>query len=254
MHTDSERRFAATTFEVRNTTNGGGKTIVGIAARYNVLSTLMVNKYGSSVGEKRATPYVFERNLRGAFEQSANNRDVACLYDHDASKVLGRTTAGTLALRDTPQGLAFTCSLPNTQTANDLAESIRRGDINSCSYGFTMTDVDEAQDCVFTDLTDDDIDECMKNYDGQLPIPADRLREMCSVRNVRAVRKLYEMSVVTFPAFRNGTSVAVRSEGAGEPVILTPTDEQIAAETSRFVETVSADVRARRRDLLNSIL
>jgi HK97 family phage prohead protease len=35
-------------------------------------------------------------------------------------------------------GLRFTCELPNTTYAKDLVESLKRGDIRGCSFGFRL--------------------------------------------------------------------------------------------------------------------
>jgi HK97 family phage prohead protease len=66
------------------------------------------------------------------------NPDVLCLRDHKQELLLGRTTSGTLTLNPDQTGLKFTCSLPATSSGNDLAESLRRGDIDSCSFGFSV--------------------------------------------------------------------------------------------------------------------
>jgi hypothetical protein len=53
---------------------------------------------------------------------------------------MGRTKSGTLALADTADGLTFSCKLPKTNTASDLAESIDRGDLDGVSFGFICKD------------------------------------------------------------------------------------------------------------------
>jgi len=76
----------------------------------------------------------------GAFADALKpGADVLMLRDHDPSLLLGRTISGTLQLRDASGGLEFTCQLPNTSTANDLAESLTRRDITGVSFGFVCT-------------------------------------------------------------------------------------------------------------------
>jgi HK97 family phage prohead protease len=60
------------------------------------------------------------------------------LRDHDPSKLLGRTTAGTLKLNQDAKGLAFAVVLPKTAIAEDTAENVRNGNLNSCSFGFNV--------------------------------------------------------------------------------------------------------------------
>jgi HK97 family phage prohead protease len=60
------------------------------------------------------------------------------LRDHVSSQLLGRTTAGTLTLNQDSKGLAFTVTLPNAAIAEDTAENVRNGNLNSCSFGFNV--------------------------------------------------------------------------------------------------------------------
>jgi hypothetical protein len=71
----------------------------------------------------------------GAFSESIA-ADVLLLRDHEATLLMGRTKSGTLTLADTADGLQFSCTLPNTASASDLAESIDRGDLDGVSFGF----------------------------------------------------------------------------------------------------------------------
>jgi HK97 family phage prohead protease len=117
----------------------------------------------------------------GAFADGLKaGADVLCLRDHDPCLLLGRTTAGTLSLKDSPEGLQFRCKLPATSAAADLLESIGRKDITGVSFGFTVID----------DLWADD-------GAGNL------------VRTLRAVT-LWELSVCSFAAYPD-SKVSIRS-------------------------------------------
>ncbi len=77
----------------------------------------------------------------GAFDEHLNtNPDILCLRDHNPDKLLGRTSSGTLKITRDATGLHIECERPNTTYALDLAEQIRRGDINGMSFGFDVTD------------------------------------------------------------------------------------------------------------------
>lgn len=115
----------------------------------------------------------------GAFDLEAD-RDVRALTNHDTTLVLGRTTVGTLALRVDEKGLYGTITINQAdQDAVNLYERVKRGDVSQCSFGFDILD---------------------QNVDYREDAP--------TVFHIRRV-KLYEVSVVTFPAYED-TGVSAR--------------------------------------------
>ena len=102
-----------------------GNTLYGYAARYNV--------------ESRDLGF-YEIIEPGAFDRSLEaGDDVVALFNHDASKVLGRRDAGTLKLRsETNVGLAFTLDLPDTPTGAEVRELVSRGDLREMSFAFVV--------------------------------------------------------------------------------------------------------------------
>jgi uncharacterized protein len=100
--------------------------ILGTAARYGVMS----NNLGfREIIQKGA----FSRSLR-------QNPNVVCLWNHDSNSIpLGRTKAGTLTLSEDDRGLHYKCQLdPNNPVHKALHSSIRRGDVESCSFAFSV--------------------------------------------------------------------------------------------------------------------
>lgn len=79
-----------------------------------------------------------ERINPHALDETLGDYDVVCCRDHEDHLVLGRVSAGTLVLENTPQGLNYACVLPEVSYARDLAESIRRGDVCGSSFRFTV--------------------------------------------------------------------------------------------------------------------
>lgn len=117
----------------------------------------------------------------GAFDL-ARDKDVRALCNHDSTLVLGRTTAGTLTLEVDGHGLFGDVKInPNDQDAVNLYERVKRGDVTQCSFGFDI------------------LDELMEQEKGQP-----------TVWHIRKV-KLYEVSVVTFPAYEE-TGVKARKK------------------------------------------
>lgn len=85
------------------------------------------------------------RNLGGFVEtitpdalNGVDLTDVRCFLNHDSAKLLGRTSSGTLELNVDEVGLHFRCVLPDTSTGRDAMELVKRGDLNQCSFGFTV--------------------------------------------------------------------------------------------------------------------
>lgn len=73
----------------------------------------------------------------GAFAEALQaGADVLCLRDHKQELLLGRTRARTFALSASAEGLRWKVKLPNTTYAQDLAESVGRGDLDTNSFGF----------------------------------------------------------------------------------------------------------------------
>lgn len=143
--------------------------ISGYAVRYGRLSHPM--KVAGIEFREKFAPGAFSSDLNGG-------RDVRALVNHDKTRVIGRRSAGTLRLFDEPEGLRFEIDLPDTSYARDLAESIRRGDVNGVSFGFL-------------------------NPVSRLAVEVgQRIREVTSA-------SLKEISIVTFPAYE-GSELAIR--------------------------------------------
>lgn len=111
----------------------------------------------------------------------ADMSDVVLNFNHNNDIILGRTTSGTLTLTKDDVGLKFRCVLPDTQQANDLYKQIKRGDISKCSFAFTIADSDWTE-------TKDELE----------------------VFRIKKIKRLYDVSVVTFPAYED-TNVDARS-------------------------------------------
>lgn len=81
---------------------------------------------------------VTESIAPGAFTESMNG-DVRALYNHNTDLILGRTTNGTLELRQDDHGLWGRIKLNKKDSdAVNIYERIARGDITGCSFGFDI--------------------------------------------------------------------------------------------------------------------
>ena len=118
-----------TRLEVRDAGGSARPRLAGYAAKFNTLSRPL----GAMKFREKIDPRAFDETL-------ANRADVRFTLNHDPSRVLGRTAAGTLRLSADRIGLGFELDLPDTQTARDLVVSVRRGDISDCSFQFKTLD------------------------------------------------------------------------------------------------------------------
>lgn len=66
------------------------------------------------------------------------SRDVIATYNHDPSKLLGRTSSGTLRLSTDDHGLRFELDLPDTETGREVRALTSRGDLAGASFTFSV--------------------------------------------------------------------------------------------------------------------
>ncbi len=138
-----------------------------------------------------------------AFDETIGD-DIRCLTNHKSELVLGRTKAGTLELRIDDVGLFGRVTInPKDGQAVDLYERVRRGDVDQCSFGF--------------DILEQEYDY---RQDGSVFITLKKV-------------KLYEVSIVTFPAYED-TYVAARQKDFDAYDKQRKTDEWIHRATERI--------------------
>ena len=79
----------------------------------------------------------------GAFDERMMD-DVVALFNHDWNMPLARSNngEGTLELKVDEHGLYYRFELGNQTYAKDLAESIKRGDVQGSSFGFVVREDD----------------------------------------------------------------------------------------------------------------
>lgn len=98
---------------------------------------------------------------RGAFTRALRNTpDVLCCFNHDTNQLLGRTSSGTMSLKEDDQGLFFEVLLPDTDTGNEVKELARRGDLCGASFAFTVPKGGDKWTDSTRELVDVDLFEC----------------------------------------------------------------------------------------------
>ncbi len=122
----SEREIRCYSGEVRAETHDSEPSrIIGYGSVFDSRSELI---FGS-----------FREIIRpGAFDEVLND-DVRALFNHDPNFILGRRSAGTLALTVDERGLRYDITAPETQIIRDLVLApMQRGDINQSSFAFRV--------------------------------------------------------------------------------------------------------------------
>ena len=115
----------------------------------------------------------------GAFDGRLED-DVRFLINHDGLP-LARTTNNTLRLSVDERGLKYEADMPETTLANDLMTLLRNGTISQSSFAFIVEE------------------DSWENVDGR------------NIRTINKVSRLYDVSSVTYPAYNEAGSFALRS-------------------------------------------
>lgn len=123
--------------------------------------------------------------LNGVIERS----DVLCLLNHNEDRgVLARCNKGdgSLLLQIDEIGLRYSFEAPNTALGDELLEGLKRGDISTSSFAFTV-----------------EKDSWSKNEDGSY------------LRTINSISELFDVSPVYRAAY-DATSVKVDARGLDE--------------------------------------
>jgi len=113
----------------------GRPVIVGMAPPWN--------KWSVDLGgfKERFMPGAFRKYLDRSPNDPRGRADVVAKYNHEDSKVLGRTTNGTLDIQETEKGLVFRATPPvGTPTTAEVVPLIRDGYIFGSSFAFSLVD------------------------------------------------------------------------------------------------------------------
>ena len=207
-----ESRFLSASVELRAADDTESPNIVrGYAAKFNAES----ENLGSAEYQFR------EILLPGAFDDVLND-DVRALLNHESSAILARSKngEGTLSLGADEVGLWYEFEAPDTQIGRDLVTSLKRGDIDQSSFSFTV---------------EQDGQEWEETKDGD--------GTMFVTRTINKVKRLYDVSPVTYPAYPDAT-VALRSleefrkEETPAPTPKEPTENHSIALKQRALDLI----------------
>lgn len=166
-----ERYFQG--LEARMTEDGNGMEGLGIVTNSRTL--LFTDNQGRGIYEEIAPSAVANYDV--------TKGDTISAFNHNFEKILGRTSANTLAITKDATGLRYSIpSLPNTSYGNDLKEQLARGDVKGSSFVFTIAEGGE----IWTEI------------------------EGGMLRTITAFDEVFEVGPVVFPAYTD-TTAAKRS-------------------------------------------
>lgn len=140
------------------------------------------------IGSRYNMGWYDEVIAEGAFTEALKNSDIRALLNHDANKLLARTSSGTLEVWVEGKELRYKFEAPNTRDGDDVLELLDRGDLKESSFAFTI----ERQRWESIDHGKD----APKRWE--------------EIRHIEEFKIIYDVSPVTYPA-NPDTSVAKRS-------------------------------------------
>src|SRR6056297_580584 len=199
-----ETRTFSTEFEVREEPDG---------MRFSGYAALFDSPSAPLPFTERIAPGAFKRALK-----SKNN--VFMFYNHDSGQVLASTRAGTMTLSEDSRGLKVDAQLANTSAGRDVAELLKRGDLDAMSFGFSV------------------------------PSGRDSWNDEGTERTLNSVR-LFEVSVVALPAYPETSGKAmvrgldkiaerasVDADALADALVKLETGEEISPDDKTLLSTV----------------
>ena len=129
-----------------------------------------------------------EQMAPGCFDDVLTD-DVRLLVNHDGMP-LARTVNDTLTLSVDEVGLKFVADLADTQDARDMHKLVKRGDVSQCSFAFYVGE-----------------QEITRNDDDNEP----------ELHTITRVKRLLDVSLVTFPAYNTTSAVARSTKNIARP-------------------------------------
>lgn len=191
---------------IRENEDGTKSRIITGTIPFNSDSVVMDSYDGDFI--EQITPTAFNKTLK-------DKAEVKAFVNHDDGKIVGSTTAGTLRLSTSENGLEFEIDMPNTTFGNDAYETIKRGDCKTLSFGFIPVKVRSEKD------------------------------EKGLLHNYLVEVKLLEISIcVAFPAYPSGNTDARnggKMKSRLDEILEKPTEE-ITDEDKEFLKKTSSKI------------
>lgn len=194
--------------------------VMQLRAESETEGKMVLEGYAARFNDVTDLGFFKERIQRGAFDNVLSD-DVRFLLNHDGMP-LARTTNGTLKMEVREEGLWTRAELNDTQAARDVYAAVRRGDISQMSFAFTI-----AEDAHDTDA---------------------------NLRTITKVKRMYDVSAVSFPAYPTTTLEARSAFAASKEPVKETKKEQPATKPEEVVEEPKIVRNLPLKDLKNMTL
>ena len=158
--------------------------------------------------------------IEGVIEQS----DIFFLYNHTSERgFLARSKfgVGSLHTEVREDGVYFSFDAPRTALGDEVLEHLKRGDLNQCSFAFSV-----------------EKDEWEKQTDGTY------------IRTIKKFNRLYDMSLVDTPAYSQTSACARFAEIKEEERL---ENERLMKEAEERAAQEAAEAKAKLEEYYNSI-
>ena len=159
-------------------------------------ATRKIEAYAAIFDTSADLGWFTEEIARGAFDK-ADMSAVVAIFNHDPNFPLARTTSGTLELRTDETGLHYSYDVPDTSIGRDLLVMVERGDISQSSFAFTIEK------------------ETWVEEKGKNPR-----------RVIEKIERLYDVSPVTYPAYKETSAIARKKQEYDTPPPATGADKE----------------------------
>lgn len=192
-------------------TESDSRKIEGISIVFNSLS--------NDLGGFREV--ILPEAVDGVIEQS----DIFFLYNHTSDRgFLARSKfgVGSLNTEVREDGVHFSFDAPRTALGDEVLEYLRRGDVNQCSFAFSV-----------------DTDKWEKQGDGSY------------IRTITKFKKLYDMSLVDTPAYSQTSACARFAEIQEEERL---ENERLLKEAEERAAQEAAEAREKLNNYYKEIL
>ena len=127
------------------------------------------------------------------FLRSSRVGEVALVRDHEPHLLLARVHSGTLELTDAPSALRMRARIADTTTGRETVALMKRGDLSGMSFSFAVAPDGETW------------------HEGSDGFP---------LRVIRRISRMFDVSLVTWPAYPAATAHISRSDLSGARIAL----------------------------------